>query len=225
MHISTNVCLYQHITNHLSCPETLHLLLLLLVALRTNFPLLYTQTFLKVTMASVTPFSVAVPNDRLEKLRARLELTEFPDELDDAGWDYGAPLADVKRLTAYWKDRFDWKKQEADINKLPQYQTKVEVDGYEALNIHFIHQKSKNSKAIPLLFVHGCILFATTRLRCAFLTCLRAWQFPRSGETPTAPRRTKRREGTCVSRHCAIFAQLWLLRWCQKAWIRAEAVC
>ncbi|KAM0801829.1 Alpha/Beta hydrolase protein [Usnea florida] len=106
-------------------------------------------------MASATPFTIAVPDDRLQKLQAKLELTEFPDELDEAGWDYGAPLADVKRLVAYWKDEFNWKKQEADINKLPQYQTQVKVDGYEALNIHFIHQRSTNSKAIPLLFVHG----------------------------------------------------------------------
>ena len=111
---------------------------------------------LKVSMASVTPFTVAVPNNRLERLQAKLVLTEFPDELNDAGWDYGAPLADVKRLTAYWKDEFDWKKQEANINKLPQFQTQIKVDGHEQLKIHFIHQKSGNSKAIPLLFVHGC---------------------------------------------------------------------
>ena len=110
-------------------------------------------------MASAVPYTVAVPNDRLKRLRAKLELTEFPDELDDAGWDYGAPLADVKRLTAYWKDGFDWKEQEADINKLSQYQTQIKVDGYEALSIHFIHQRSENVRAIPLLFVHGCIYF------------------------------------------------------------------
>ena len=114
-------------------------------------------------MASGKPFKVAVPDERLDRLRAKLEMTEFPDELDDAGWDYGAPLADVKRLTAYWKDGFDWKKQEADINKLPQFQTQIKVDGYEQLNIHFIHQKSENPKAIPLLFVHGCRCSRPTR--------------------------------------------------------------
>lgn len=116
-------------------------------------------------MASVMPYTVAVPNDRVERLRARLELTEFPDELDGAGWDYGAPLADVKRLTAYWKDGFDWKKQEAHINQLPQYQTQIKVDGYEALNIHFIHQKNENPKGIPLLFVHGCMSSPAIRMR------------------------------------------------------------
>lgn len=115
-------------------------------------------------MASATPFTLAVPDDRLQRLRAKLELTDFPDELDDARWDYGAPLADVQRLTAYWKDGFDWKKQEADINKLPQFQTKIKVDGYEPLSIHFLHQKSETSNAIPLLFVHGCRSLNPTRL-------------------------------------------------------------
>ena len=115
--------------------------------------------FPKAEMAPVTPFTIAVSNDHLDRLQKKLELAEFPDELDHAEWDYGAPLADVKRLTTYWKDEFDWRKQEADINKLPQYQTQIKVDGFEALNIHFVHQKSGNPKAIPLLFIHGCMLF------------------------------------------------------------------
>lgn len=116
-------------------------------------------------MASVTPYTVAVSDDRLDRLRKKLELTDFPDELDGAGWDYGAPLADVKRLTAYWKDGFNWKKEEAEINKLPQFQTQIKVDGYEALSIHFIHQKGESSKAIPLLFVHGCMFVNMARVR------------------------------------------------------------
>ncbi len=107
-------------------------------------------------MAGATPYEINVPDGRLRKLRAKLEVAEFPDELDGAGWNYGAPLADVKRLTAYWKDQFDWKKQEKGINKLPNFQTKVNVDGFDALNVHFVHQKSDVSNAIPLLFVHGC---------------------------------------------------------------------
>lgn len=175
-------------------------------------------------MASVTPYKVAVPNDRLERLRAKLELTEFPDELDDAAWDYGAPLADVKRLTTYWKDGFDWKKQEADINKLPQYQTQIKVDGYEALNIHFIYQKNENPKAIPLLFVHGCMSFDTTRVTCKILTRCRAWQFLRSGEATSTTRETNWRVSS-FSPRCAISAKLWLLRWRQKARLRFKTVC
>ncbi|KAI0671042.1 alpha/beta-hydrolase [Trametes maxima] len=101
------------------------------------------------------PFTVAVPDADLELLHKKLELATFPDELQDAGWDYGAPLADIKRLTAYWKDSFDWRKAEKAINELPQFTTDIEVDGFGSLNIHFVHQKSKVENAIPLLFVHG----------------------------------------------------------------------
>ena len=177
-------------------------------------------------MAPVTPFTVAVSNDRLDRLRKKLELAEFPDELDDAGWDYGAPLADVKRLTAYWKDEFDWRKQEADINKLPQYKTQIKVDGYEALNIHFIHQKSDNPKAIPLLFVHGCMLsFTASELRCEILIRCRAWQFLGGSQATTTTRKTRRKKGSIFSRRCTVFAKFWLLRWRQKARLRSEALC
>ena len=108
------------------------------------------------TMASVSAFKIEVPDSKLSKLKTRLEVTDFPDELDEAGWNYGAPLSDVKRLTAYWKNEFDWRKQEEEMNKLPNFQTAVEVDGFDPLKIHFIHQKSHNANAIPLLFVHGC---------------------------------------------------------------------
>ena len=177
-------------------------------------------------MAAVNSFTVAVSDDRLDKLRKKLELAEFPDELDDAGWDYGAPLADVKRLTAYWKDEFDWRKQEADINKLPQYQTQINVDGYEALNIHFVHQKSDNPKAVPLLFIHGCILsFTASKLVWEILTRCRARQFLGSSQATATTRKTRRRQSSSFSHRCTIFAQFWLLRWRQKARLQSQAIC
>ena len=115
-------------------------------------------------MASIRPYTLAVPDHQLQKLRAKLELAEFPDELDHAGWDYGTPLADVKRLTAYWKDRFDWRKQEEELNKLPNFQTEISVDDFEPLNVHFVYQKNQVATAIPLLFVHGCEQFSLTCL-------------------------------------------------------------
>lgn len=108
-------------------------------------------------MASIQPFTIFVPQARLDKLTSKLENADFPDELDGAGWDYGAPLADVKRLTAYWKDGFDWRKEEAKLNKLPNFKTAISVDGFEILNIHYVHQKADVRGAIPLLFSHGCV--------------------------------------------------------------------
>ncbi|EIW59623.1 alpha/beta-hydrolase [Trametes versicolor FP-101664 SS1] len=104
---------------------------------------------------SEKPFTLSVPEADLELLRKKLELVRLPDELDGANWDYGAPLADIKRLVTHWKDSYDWRKSEAEINKLPMFTRDIEVDGHGSLNIHYIHQKSEVKNAIPLLFVHG----------------------------------------------------------------------
>jgi hypothetical protein len=68
------------------------------------------------------PFKISVPEEQLLLLRKKLDLVVFPDEVEDAGWDYGVPLADFKRLVARWKDGFDWRVQEASLNEsLPVY--------------------------------------------------------------------------------------------------------
>lgn len=103
-----------------------------------------------------TPFTVAVPDEDLELLKRKLDLVRFPDELEDADWDYGVPLSDIKRLVAHWKDGFDWRASEAKINTLPQFTRDIEVKGFGTLNIHYVHQKSQLENAIPLLFCHGC---------------------------------------------------------------------
>lgn len=106
--------------------------------------------------SSINPYTVSVPDQKLQRLAHKLAATEFPDELDQAGWDYGAPLADVKRLATYWKDKYDWRAQEAKINGLPNFQTAIQINGFQSLDIHFVYQKSDVEGAIPLLFSHGC---------------------------------------------------------------------
>ncbi len=103
------------------------------------------------------PFTVSVSDADLDQLRQRLALTRFPDEVDEVGWEYGAPLTDVRRLAAYWKDGFDWRKAEAGINALPQFTRDLEVEGFGTLNVHYVHKKSEvTENAVPLLFIHGC---------------------------------------------------------------------
>ncbi|KAI0785169.1 alpha/beta-hydrolase [Abortiporus biennis] len=101
------------------------------------------------------PFTIHIPDSEIEYLHKKLEVTRLPDELEDAKWDYGAPLSDIKRLVGLWKDGFDWRKSEESINKLPQFITDIEVDDFGTLKIHYVHQKSEVKDAIPLLFVHG----------------------------------------------------------------------
>lgn len=114
-------------------------------------------------MMKVEPFRIAVPDSDISRLKQKLALSRFPDELDQAEWDYGAPLRDVKRLAKYWEDGFDWSVQENKLNQLPNYRATIPVDGFEDLTVHFVHQKSPVKDAIPLLFVHGCIVPGTTQ--------------------------------------------------------------
>ncbi|KAG7087185.1 hypothetical protein E1B28_013164 [Marasmius oreades] len=104
----------------------------------------------------MSEFKIKVPDDSINFLKKRLELTRLPDEIDGAGWDYGAPLSDIKRLVARWKDGYDWRKHEKALNdELPQFTRDIEVEGHGNLNIHYVHKESKSKGAIPLLFVHG----------------------------------------------------------------------
>ena len=106
---------------------------------------------------SEVSFRIAVPDEHLSILQQKLALTTLPDELEDVGWDYGAPLADIRRLVSRWKEGYDWRKHEAQLNaELPQFTRNIEVEGHGTLNVHYIHKKSEVVDAIPLLFVHGC---------------------------------------------------------------------
>lgn len=112
----------------------------------------------------IKPFQVSVPDSALKLVKDKLALATFPEEVEFSDdWNYGTPLSDVKRLAKYWADGFDWRAQEAKINQLPQYTTKVNVDGFGDLRIHFVHQQSSRPGSIPLLFCHGCESYPGSR--------------------------------------------------------------
>lgn len=106
-------------------------------------------------MSSPQPYVIDVPQSKIENLQKKLSLAEYPDQLEDAGWDLGCPLAEIKRLAEAW-EKWDWRQAEKLLNELPQFHVEIEVKGFETLDIHFVHQKSEVTGAIPLLFVHGC---------------------------------------------------------------------
>jgi len=115
----------------------------------------YQTTFI---MSTEKPFKISIPDADLSLLKQKLALVRFPDELQDLEdeWDYGVPLKDIKRLVARWKDGYDWRRHEDDINRnLPMFTRDIDIEGEGTLSIHYAHQKSKNANAIPLLFVHG----------------------------------------------------------------------
>ena len=107
-------------------------------------------------MTTPQPYTINVPDASLQKLKHQLADSDFPDELEsDDQWRYGTPLSDVKRLAKYWENGFDWRKAEAKLNELPNFRTKVPVEGFGDVDLHFVHKRSEVENAIPLLFAHG----------------------------------------------------------------------
>ncbi|KAF2842385.1 alpha/beta-hydrolase [Patellaria atrata CBS 101060] len=104
-----------------------------------------------------SPYIIGLPEEKLSHLKDKLSQASFPDELPaaDDEWKRGAPLADVKRLAIYWRDGFDWRNAEAELNRFPNYKTEISSDEFGDIDIHFVHQKSDVKGAIPLLFCHG----------------------------------------------------------------------
>ena len=96
------------------------------------------------------PFEIHVDDAVLDDLRARLDATRWPDEVDGAGWTMGSNLAYMKELGAYWRDGYDWREQERRLNALPQF--RAEIDG---LGIHFVHIEGKGPDPFPLIVSHG----------------------------------------------------------------------
>ena len=99
---------------------------------------------------AIRPFTIAVPDAVLDDLQARLARTRLPDEIDGAGWDYGTPLGYLTELIAYWRDEYDWRAQEARLNAFDHFKTRI-----DGIDIHFIHQRSAEPDALPLIVTHG----------------------------------------------------------------------
>jgi pimeloyl-ACP methyl ester carboxylesterase len=100
--------------------------------------------------AAVRPFKVHIADSVLADLRRRLAQTKWPEQLPGTTWQYGADISKVRELADYWQKGYDWRAQEARLNRFAQFTT--EIDGQ---TIHFIHERSPRAGAIPLLLLHG----------------------------------------------------------------------
>lgn len=101
-------------------------------------------------MSDISPFRIDIPQQQLDDLHWRLDATRWPDELPGVGWSYGIPLTYVKDLAAYWRHSYDWRVHEARLNEFPQFTTTI--DGQ---NVHFLHIRSPEENATPLVMTHG----------------------------------------------------------------------
>jgi epoxide hydrolase len=98
----------------------------------------------------IRPFRIEVPEAILDDLRDRLTRTRWPDELPGVGDSYGVSLDLVKSLAERWRTGYDWREWEAELNRHQQYTTTI--DGQ---NVHFLHVRSPEADAFPLILTHG----------------------------------------------------------------------
>jgi len=100
--------------------------------------------------SQVRPFRIETSDDVLADLRLRLQRTRWPDPETVDDWSQGIPLAYVQGLCRYWADGYDWRRAEHRLNAMPQCIT--EIDGCD---IHFLHVRSPEPGALPLIITHG----------------------------------------------------------------------
>jgi len=98
----------------------------------------------------IRPFRIDVPQSDLDDLHDRLANTRWAEDLPGVGWSRGVPTGYLRELAGYWRTGFDWRAQEARLNEFPQFTT--EIDGQ---NIHFLHVRSPEADALPLILTHG----------------------------------------------------------------------
>jgi epoxide hydrolase len=98
----------------------------------------------------IRPFKIHLDDAELEDLKRRLRATRWPDAQTVGDWSQGIPLDYVQKVCDYWAREYDWRKTEARLNALPQFQTDL-----DRLSIHFLHIRSRHEDALPLILTHG----------------------------------------------------------------------
>jgi epoxide hydrolase len=99
---------------------------------------------------AISPFRVEVPDHVLADLRDRLSRTRYPNQVAGVGWDQGTDITYLQDLIGYWLDTYEWRAHEAGLNQLDHFTTTI-----EGQRIHFVHVRSPEPHALPLLLSHG----------------------------------------------------------------------
>ena len=102
------------------------------------------------TSTLVRPFTVSISDSEIDDVKQRLARTRWPDPETVGDWSQGVRVENARSLVDYWERGYDWRRFESELNRFPQFLT--EIDG---LDIHFIHVRSKNPNAMPLILTHG----------------------------------------------------------------------
>ena len=107
------------------------------------------QTNQETTMLEINPFKIEISDESVAELKTRLGMARWPQPVTD-DWSRGQPIALVKELAEQWRDTYDWRAHEAELNRYPHFMTEI-----EGQPIHFVHVRSNEPNAFPLILSHG----------------------------------------------------------------------
>ena len=113
-------------------------------------PLRTPATLTPAADTSIRPFRVKVSDEALTDLRRRIHTTRWPDKETVADQSQGVPLAKLQELVRYWGSGYNWRRIEAKLNSYPQFTTTI-----DGVDIHFIHVRSRQKNALPVIITHG----------------------------------------------------------------------
>jgi pimeloyl-ACP methyl ester carboxylesterase len=116
----------------------------------SKFSTLLLDAGLQNPSPEIRPFHIDIPEGHLTDLRHRIAATKWPERETVSDAAQGVQLATMQRLARYWATDYDWRKCEAKLNALPQFVTNI-----NGVDIHFIHVRSKNPNALPIIITHG----------------------------------------------------------------------
>ena len=110
----------------------------------------YAQTVPAAEADVVRPYHINIPEEALADLKRRVGATRWPEREIVNDQSQGVQLATVQKLAKYWAKDYDWRKAEAKLNNYPQFKTTI-----DGVDIHFIHVRSKEKNALPVIVTHG----------------------------------------------------------------------
>ncbi|KKI88061.1 epoxide hydrolase family protein [Shouchella clausii] len=99
---------------------------------------------------TIERFQIQVSDEILNDLQYRINHIRWPDQLENADWERGTELNYLKSLVSYWRDHYDWRAQEAKLNRFSQFRCKI-----DGIDVHFVHERGKGPDPLPLILTHG----------------------------------------------------------------------
>lgn len=99
---------------------------------------------------AVERFHIQIAEEVLDDLKYRLDHTCWPDQIEDKPWERGTERGYLQSLVSYWRDRYDWRVKESELNRLSQFTSNI-----DGIKVHFVHERGKGPNPLPIILTHG----------------------------------------------------------------------